>query len=107
MGMAPHQLGADATGHPGQIKTALLAGDAGMQHHLQQQIPQFLLQVTVIAVANRVRHLVGLLQHVGDEGAVGLLQIPGATGHRIAQLIHDGDQPAKVLRALCSRAASG
>ena len=70
----------------------LLAGDLGVQHHLQQQVAQFLGQVAVVAMADRIGHLVGLLEHVGDQGAVGLLQVPGATGFGITQAAHHGDQ---------------
>ena len=92
VGMAAHQLGADAPGHGGEVETAALAGDPGMEHHLQQQIPQLLRQVVVVAVSDRIGHLVGLLQHIGDQGAVRLLQVPGTAVHRISQAIHHGQQ---------------
>ena len=92
MGMAAHQLGADACSDLGQIKAACLAGDLGVEHHLQQQVAQFLRQVVIVARADRIGHLVGLLQHVGHQGGVGLRQIPGAAALGVAQASHHGDQ---------------
>ena len=92
VGMAAHQLGADAAGYGGQVEAAGFAGDAGVQHHLQQQVAQFLLQVVVVAVADRIGQLVGLLQHVGDQGGMGLLEVPGAAAFGIAEASHHRHQ---------------
>ena len=50
-----------------------------MQHHLQQEIAEFLLEMAVIAVANGIRHFVGFFQHVGHQRLVGLFQVNDMT----------------------------
>ena len=42
MGMAPHQLGADRCRHAGQVKGLTFLGQLGMEHHLEQQIAEFI-----------------------------------------------------------------
>jgi hypothetical protein len=39
----------------------VVLGDLGMEHHLQQEISQFFFEVSVVAMANRIRDFVGLL----------------------------------------------
>ena len=92
MWVAPHQFAADAAADLGQVEASGLAGDLGVQHHLQQQVAQVLGQVGVVAMANGIGHLVGLLQHVGHQGGVGLLQVPGAAAIGIPQAGHHGLQ---------------
>ena len=57
-----------------------------MQHHLQQEIPEFILKVGIGAMADRVGHFMGFLEDVGHQRAVCLLQIPGAAVLWITQL---------------------
>ena len=38
-----------------------------MQHHLQQEVAQFLPEIDIIAVADCVSHFMGFFQHVGHQ----------------------------------------
>ena len=92
MGVPADQLGADARGDLPQAEALRFAGDLGVQHHLQQQVAQLFGQVRIVAVADGIGHLVGLLQHVGHQRGVGLLQVPRAAALGIAQLRHHRPQ---------------
>ncbi len=92
MGVAADQLVADAFGNCIEIKTLLFTSNPGMQHHLEQQIPQLFLEMPVVAMPDRIRHLMGFLQHVGHQRLVGLLQIPGTAPLGIPQPGYDGFQ---------------
>ena len=65
MGVAAHQLATDGAADRGQIKAALLPGDLGVEHHLQQEVTEFLFQVAIVAVANGIGHFMGLFNDVG------------------------------------------
>ena len=98
MGMAANQFVADGAGDGVHIEAALFAADLGMENYLQQQIPQFLLEVAVVAMANGIGHFMGLLEHVGHQRGVGLLQIPGTALIRIPQTGHHLDQLLQRIR---------
>ena len=44
----------------------LFLGDSCMQHHLQQQVTELLLQVPVIAMTDGVGHFMSFLKHIGN-----------------------------------------
>ena len=98
MGMSTHKFGADRASDCFEIEAVLLAGDLGMKHHLQQQIPQFLLEICVIAITDRIGHFVGLLQHIRHQRGMGLPQVPGTALCWIPQLCHDVDELLKGIR---------
>jgi hypothetical protein len=62
-----------------------------VENHLQQQIAQLLPQVLHVAALDRIDGLVGFLDQVGNQAAMGLLGIPRATAGS-AQAVHDGAQ---------------
>ena len=77
----PDQLGHDAVGHvvhgePGAVGP--LGGDPGVEHHLEQDITEFLAQRRPVAAFQRVQRLVGLLDQVGRQRLVRLPGVPRA-----------------------------
>jgi hypothetical protein len=90
--MTAHQLGADGFYHLLKIKSIAFFSDLGMEHHLQKQIPEFFRKVLIGAVSNCIYQLMGFFQHIRNKGAVGLLEIPGATTFWIPQLGYYSDQ---------------
>ena len=77
-----------------EIEAAVFFTDPGVQHHLQQQIAQFLFQMPVVAMANCICHLMGFLQHVGHQRGMGLLQVPGTSVLWIPQVCHHAFEAA-------------
>ncbi len=94
-----HELVDDVASHVVDGEAlGILGGDAGVEVHLQQQVAELLAQVGVLDCSprgpvveglDRLERLVGLLEQVLREGAVGLLPVPGASG---AQPVHHADQ---------------
>ena len=90
MRVAVDELVVDAPADVGEREGAPLGGEHRVEHDLEQQVAELLLEVRVglergvgAAVADRVEgleHLVGLLDQVAGEGGVGLLGVPGALG---------------------------
>ena len=62
-----------------------------MEHHLEQDVAQFLLQVLRIFLIDGLHRLIGLLQHIPADALVGLLLVPGAPFWRTEQF-HDMQQ---------------
>ena len=62
MGMAVNELFADAIGHVPQVEAAGLLLHAGVEDHLEEHIPQLLLQVLGALLVNGLGGLIGLLQ---------------------------------------------
>ena len=92
MGVAPQHLGADPRYHVRKGKGALLLRHAGVEDHLKQQVPQLTAQIAQVPALDGLRHLVGLLQRIGQDAAKVLLQVPGAPAIGVAQPGHDGQQ---------------
>jgi hypothetical protein len=84
MGMAANQFLADADCYGIEIESLVFFGDAGVKHHLQQQVTELLLQVLVIAMTDGIGHLMGFLQYIRGERLVRLFQVPRATPCGIA-----------------------
>ncbi len=111
MGMAADKLLGEAGRHvvdvPGRRAAGALGRDPGVEQHLHEHIAELLAQLGVVAVLDRLKRLVGLLQQVGGKGRVGLLRVPRATAGR-AQPVHHGDRvqelrPGQVTRTLARR----
>ena len=83
-GCLRRELVVDRAGDVGQREPALLRRQRGMEHDLEQQVAQLLLEVVVpgagldVEPVDRVEDLVGLLQQVARERLVRLLPIPRA-----------------------------
>lgn len=94
MGMADNQLFADAVHHVAKLKSAFFLFDLRMENHLEQHVPQFLLESGGILLVNGLNGLMGLLQKIGADALMRLFPVPGASlgrteqGHDLQQIIH-------------------
>ena len=77
MGMAVHQLPGHAVHHICHGEAAPLRLDLGMEGHLHQHVAQLLAHAAGVVVVDGVQNLIGLLQEVPADGAVGLLRSQG------------------------------
>ena len=84
--MTAYELVHDARG---DVVDAEVLGHLGVEHHLHQDVAEFLAQRLQVTALDRVDDLVRLLQEVGPEGGVRLLAVPGALA---AQGLHDRDE---------------
>ncbi len=91
VGVPADHLVADGPHHVRKGEGAVLLGHAGVEDHLEQQIPQLIPQTVQVIVLDRLGDLIGLLQRVRQDGAEGLLEVPGAAALRVAQAGHDGE----------------
>jgi hypothetical protein len=62
---------------------------AAVEHDLEQQIAQLLLEFRHVAQRNRLGHFIGFLDRVGRDRVEILGQIPRATMVLVAQSSHD------------------
>ncbi len=92
MRMPADHLARDGLDHVAERKGVLLFGHAGVKHHLQQQIAEFIAEIDQIVAHDRVRHLVGFFDGVGRNGRKRLFEIPRTAGAGRSQLRHDLDQ---------------
>ena len=70
-------------------------GNARMEHDLEQQIAQFILERRNVGAGNGVRNLIGFLDRVRSDRLKGLRGIPVAAALRIAQPRHDREETFK------------
>jgi hypothetical protein len=111
------ELAVDGIHHVGEGERALLLGHPGVEHHLEQQIAELVLEVAQVATLDRIHDLVGFLDRIGRDGRETLLQVPGAAGVRRSQGRHDVEQSldvssrthriGRVVRLLGHRLGSG
>ena len=78
MRMPPHHLAADGSHHVAEIEQAAFLGHAGVEHHLEQQVAQLVLQAVPVLFLDGAGDFVGFLDGVGRDGGEGLLDIPWA-----------------------------
>ena len=76
--MAADQLGRDALDDVAEIERAGLLGHPGVEHDLEQQVAELVLEVEKIAARDRVGDLIGFLDRVGRDGREILLEVPRA-----------------------------
>ena len=60
------------------VEAPLFLCQAGIEHHLEEQVAQFIFQSVEIARVNRVNDFVGLFEQQPLEGIVVLLAVPRA-----------------------------
>src|SRR5262249_54948758 len=60
-----------------EVEGTLLLGHAGMEHDLEEQVAELLLERRHVLALDRVGDLVGLLDGVGGDGLEILLDVPG------------------------------
>ena len=97
--MAADQLLGDAVGHCVEVEVALLAPDAGMEDHLEEQVAELLAQMRGVTLVDGFSYLVGFFQDEGPQALAGLLTVPGAAA-LIAQTVADVEQPLHGCRAV-------
>ena len=86
----------DVAGHVVDGELAGLLGDHGVEVDLEQQVAELLAQVRHVAGVDRLERLVGLLEQVARQRAVGLPGLPGALG---AQPAHHLEELEEALAA--------
>lgn len=96
--MAAQQLLGDRLDDVAEGKGVPLLGHAGVEHDLEQQVAELVLEILEIAAIDGVRDLVGLLDGVGRDAGEVLLQVPRTAGAGGAQRGHDRDQVRDVAR---------
>ena len=100
--MAADQLARDALDDVAEIERAGLLGHPGMEHDLEQQVAELVLQVEKIAARDRLGDLIGFLDRVGRDGREILLEVPRAARARRAQRRHDREQARDVAGGMHS-----
>ena len=75
-----------------KIECVLLLGHAGVEHHLQQEVAEFVAEVIEVAAGDGVDDLIGFLDGVGSDGCKILLEIPGTAAAGRSQRRHDIEQ---------------
>ena len=100
MGMAADEFGGDGLNDAAKIKQASLFRHAGVKDDLQQQVAKLLAQIFGRAALDRVGDFIGLFDRERDDRSEGLLDVPRAPVHGIAQRRHNFDQAANVAGRL-------
>ncbi len=90
--MPSDHLARDRLDHVAERERVLFFRHAGMEHHLQQEIAEFVTQVIEIAARDGVDDFVGFLDGVGSNGREILFEIPGAAAAGRSQRRHDIEQ---------------
>lgn len=103
MRMPAGHLGHNPAGHILKIEGSLFLGDAGVKHHLKQQVAQLLAQAIEVLPLDGINYLVGLLQGVGSDGLEALFAIPGTAGLRPTQILHQLAQVTDCTHRTISR----
>ncbi len=65
--------------HLVESEAVFLGGDLRVEDDLQQQVAEFLAEVGVVAIVDRLDDFVGFLDHAGAQAGVGLFAVPRAT----------------------------
>ena len=92
MRMPIGHLPVDGRNHIIEGKQALLLSQLGMEHHLKQQVAEFIPEIFRSAALYGIRDLVSFFNGIRRQGFEVLLQIPGASVFGMAQCAHDGQQ---------------
>jgi hypothetical protein len=78
MWVAPHHLVRDQLDDVSEVEGAAIMRDLGVKYDLEEHITQLFRDSIVDARINRVDKFVALLEQVGPERSVGLLEVPRA-----------------------------
>jgi hypothetical protein len=87
--MTAQHLGDDGLRHRIEIEGADFLAHAGMEHDLEQQVAQLVLQPIHVFALDRVGHLIGFFDRIGGDCFERLRQIPGTAAIDVAQSGHD------------------
>jgi hypothetical protein len=82
----------DCLDHIGKCECVLFLGHAGMEHHLQQEIAEFVAQVAEIVARDGFDDFVGFLDGVGRDRRKILFEVPRTAAAGRAQPRHDLEQ---------------
>lgn len=97
MGMAALQFVADGSADIVKIEAAFFLRHLRVKHHLKQQVAQFAAQIVKILTRNRIQYFISFFKRIGRNTGKGLFFIPWATGLRVAQALHDGEQASDLV----------
>ena len=92
MGVAAQHLVSDGGGYVVEAEQSSLLSHACVEHDLEKQIAQLILELGHVAPLDGVGDFIGLFDGVGRYGREGLLEVPGAAALGCAQPGHDGEQ---------------
>ena len=95
MRMPADHFARDRLDHVAERKRVLFLRHAGVEHHLQQEIAEFVAQIVEIAARDGVSDFIGFLDGVGRDGRKILLEVPRAAGAGRSQLRHDVEQAVR------------
>jgi hypothetical protein len=95
--MPPHQLCVNSARNRRQVSLSLLLEDEGEEIDLEEQVPQLIEQLRVVARERGVRDLVRLLDRMRDDRLRRLLAVPRAIA---AQALR---QALQVEKCVCER----
>ena len=98
MGMTVHQLFRHAVHHVVHGEVAPLRLDLGVEGDLHHHIAQLLAHVPGVIPVQGIQDLVGLLQEIAPDGAVGLLPVPGAAAGGAQQAHHFQEVLVAIMR---------
>ena len=93
MRMPSDHLAGNRLDHVAEGERVLFLRHPGMEHHLQQEVAEFVTQIIEIATCNGVDDFVGFLDGVGSNGREILFEIPGTAAAGRSQRRHDFEQP--------------
>ncbi len=94
MRMAVYQLVAELVADIRYVERPFLAAYLGVEHHMEEDIAQFLADVPVVFLQKRVGKFIHLLYRVGTQRLVGLFPVPRTF---LAQRVHHVEQTAESL----------
>ena len=72
-----------------QCESIELRRDLTVEHHLQQQITEFIFKCDQIVTFNRVGHFIGFFDGIRCDGCKRLLNVPRTAAFGVTQLYHD------------------
>ncbi len=79
-----------------EIEVAGFLGHARVEHDLQEQIAELVLERLGLAALGGLGDFVGFLDGVGRDGGETLLEVPGTSALGIAQPRHDIEQAGQI-----------
>ena len=94
-----HELGVDPSSDPRQVARAPLLEEEREKHRLEEQVPQLVGELAVVAGLGRVGDLVCLLDRVGDDRPLGLGAVPRAVAAEpLGELLQVDERPFRAPR---------
>ena len=98
MRMPPDHLARDRLDYIAERERVFLFSHAGMKHHLQQEVAEFLPEIIEVTAGDGVSNFIGLLDCVGRDRREILLKVPRATSAGRPKRRHDLEQARNIAR---------